>query len=145
MKIHPYLNFDGNTEKAFRFYEKVLGGTLTEIHRFSTMPPQQTVEMTEEQKNRVMHVGLSLPGGQMIMASDTMEGMGPPHTTGNAYSISLHPDSRQDADRIFKALSEGGQVTMPLADQFWGDYYGSVTDKFGVQWMLNYNPQTANQ
>jgi PhnB protein len=80
----------------------------------------------------------------MIMASDTMEGMGPPHATGNAFSISLSPDSRQEADRVFRALGEGGTVTMPLADQFWGDYYGSVTDRFGVQWMVNYNAQTTS-
>jgi PhnB protein len=142
MKIHPYLNFDGDTEQAFRFYQKVLGGELSEIHRFGSMP-QQGFELTDEQKNRVMHVGLALPGGQMIMASDTLPGMGPPRVAGTAYSISLHPDSRQEADRIFGALSDGGTVTMPLADQFWGDYYGSVTDRFGVQWMLNYNAQTA--
>jgi len=145
MKIHPYLNFDGTSEKAFRFYEKVLGGKLTEINRFGAMPPQQSVEMTEEQKNRVMHVGLMLPDGQMIMASDTMPGMSPPRVEGNAYNISLHPDSRQEADRIFRALSEGGQVTMPLSDQFWGDYYGALTDKFGVQWMVNYSAQRPVQ
>src|SRR5262245_66029423 len=105
MKIHPYLNFEGDTERAFRFYEKVLGGKLTEFQRFGSMP-KPTVEMTAEQKNRVMHVGLELPGGQMIMASDTIEGVSPPRAVGNNFSISLHPDSRQEADRIFRALSE---------------------------------------
>ncbi|MCX4246475.1 VOC family protein [Paraliomyxa miuraensis] len=138
MKIHPYLNFAGNTEEAMRFYERALGGRLTEIHRFGSMPAEG-FELTEEQKNRVMHVGLELPNGQMIMASDTMEGMGPPFTVGNNYSISIHPANRDEADRFFNALAEGGTVTMPLADQFWGDYYGSVTDRFGVQWMVNYS------
>ena len=142
MKIHPYLNFDGTTEAAFRFYEKALGGQLTEFHRFGTMPAQG-FELTSEQKNRVMHVGLQLPDGQMIMASDTMPGMGPPHVVGTNFSISVHPASREEADRVFTALAEGGQVTMPLADQFWGDYYGSLTDRFGVQWMVNYHPATA--
>jgi PhnB protein len=142
MKIHPYLNFDGETEQAMRFYEKVLGGKMTEIFRFGAMP-MSNVDMNDEQKNRVMHVGLALPDGQMIMASDRIEGMGPPRKEGNTYSISLHPDSRQEADRIFEGLAAGGTVTMPLADQFWGDYYGSLTDRFGVHWMVNYNAQTA--
>jgi len=140
MKIHVYLNFAGNAEEAMRFYERALGGRLTEIHRFGSMPTQGS-ELTPDQKNRVMHVGLELPDGQMIMASDTMEGMGPPFTIGNNSSISIHPASKDDADRLFKALAEGGTVTMPLADQFWGDYFGSLTDRFGVQWMVSYSSQ----
>ena len=100
------------------------------------------VEMNDEQKNLVMHVGLALPDGQMLMGSDRVEGMGPPRKAGNTYSISLHPDSREQADRIFRGLAEGGTVTMPMADQFWGDYYGSLTDRFGVLWMVNYNAES---
>lgn len=143
MKIHPYLNFEGKTEEAFRFYEKVLGGKLTEFHRFGSMPPQEGFELTPEQKNFVMHVGLELPDGQMIMASDMLAGMGPARVEGNNFSISVHPKSRQDADRIFSALAEGGAVTMPIADQFWGDYFGSLTDRFGINWMVNYSDPAA--
>lgn len=139
MKIHPYLNFDGRTEEAFRFYEKALGGKLTEFHRFGAMPAQEGFELTPAQKNLVMHVGLELPGGQNIMASDVIAGMGPSRVEGNNISISLHPDSRQDADRFFNALAEGGRITMPIADQFWGDYFGSLTDRFGINWMVNYS------
>jgi PhnB protein len=145
MKIHPYLNFLGRTEEAFRFYERVLGGKLTEFYRFGAMPQQEGFALTPEQKNLVMHVGLALPDGQMIMASDTMEGMGPPRVEGNNISISLHPDSRAEADRVFNALSEGGKVTMPIADQFWGDYFGSLTDRFGINWMVNYTDPAARQ
>jgi PhnB protein len=140
MKIHAYLNFEGKAEEAFRFYEKVLGGKLSEIHRFGSMPAQPGVELTPEQKNLVMHVALELPEGQMLMASDMLPGMGPARVEGNNFSISVHPDSREEADRIFKALSEGGTVTMPMADQFWGDYFGSLTDRFGINWMVNYSP-----
>jgi PhnB protein len=143
MRIHPYLNFDGKTEDALRFYEKVLGGRLTEIHRFGSMPQGGGVELTSEQKNLVMHVGLELPDGQMIMASDMVEGMGPRRVEGNNFSISVHPASRQDADRIFSALAEGGAITMPIADQFWGDYFGSLTDRFGINWMVNYSEAAA--
>jgi PhnB protein len=138
MKIHAYLNFEDKTEDAFRFYEKVLGGKLTEIYRFGIMPPQDGFELTPAQKNLVMHVGLQLPDGQMIMGSDMLPGMGPKRVEGNNFSISVHPTSRQEADRIFAALAEGGTVTMPMADQFWGDYFGSLTDRFGVNWMVNY-------
>jgi PhnB protein len=139
MRVHPYLNFNGKTEEAFRFYERVLGGKLTEIHRFGSMPQEGGFDFTPEQKNRVMHVGLELPDGQMIMASDTMDGMGPRHVEGNNISISVHPGSKGEADRIFSALAEGGTITMPIADQFWGDYFGSLTDRFGINWMVNYS------
>jgi len=138
MKIHAYLNFEAKTEEAFRFYEKVLGGKLTEMYRFGMMPPQGGFELTPEQKNRVMHVGLQLPDGQMLMGSDMLPGMGPKRVEGNNFSISVHPTSRQEADRIFGALAEGGTISMPMADQFWGDYFGSLTDRFGVNWMVNY-------
>jgi PhnB protein len=143
MKIHAYLTFDGKAEEAFRFYGKVLAGTMTEVHRFGSMPPMDGFELTPEQKNRVMHVGLELPDGQMLMASDTLEGMGPPLVEGSNFSISVHPDDRAQADRIFKELAEGGTVTMPLADQFWGDYFGSLTDRFGINWMVNYSDPAA--
>ena len=138
MKIHIYLNFEDNTEAAFRFYEKVLGGQLTDFHRFGGLPSDGSFELTPEQKNLVMHVGLQLPDGQMLMGSDMLPGMGPARVEGNNYSISVHPDSRPEADRIFNALAEGGTITMPIADQFWGDYFGSVKDRFGINWMVNY-------
>jgi PhnB protein len=144
MKIHTYLNFENKTEDAFRFYEKVLGGTLTEIHRFGSMPAHGGFELTPEQKNRVMHVGLALSDGQMLMGSDMLEGMGPTRVEGNNFSISVHPDSRDEADRIFNGLAEGGTITMPMADQFWGDYFGSLKDRFGVNWMVNYSARAGH-
>lgn len=137
MQISPYLNFPGNAEEAMTFYAKALGGTLTEVHRFDGIPG--TEDLSDEAKQRVMHVGLDLPDGARIMASDTMEGMGPPHVLGTNMSISIHPNSRDEADRLFAALSEGGEVGMPLEDQFWGDYYGHLTDRFGIQWMINFH------
>jgi len=135
MQVCPYLNFDGDCEEAMRFYAAALGGELPEIHRFSNMPSEQP--MPPEVGNRVMHVTMNLPGGAVIMASDTFPGSD--RVVGTNAAISIHPDSRDEADRIFAALSEGAEVTMPLADQFWGDYFGSLTDKYGVPWMINYN------
>jgi PhnB protein len=139
VKIHSYINFGNRAEEAFRFYQKALGGKLTEIHRFGSMPQQGGFELTPEQKNLVMHVGLELPDGQMIMASDMIAGMGPQRVEGNNISISVHPDSQPDADRIFNALAQGGTITMPIANEFWGDYFGSLTDRFGINWMVNYS------
>lgn len=144
MKICAYLNFDGNAEEAFRFYAQALGGTLSEINRFGSMPEDAGFQLTDEQKDLVMHVGIDLPDGQLLMASDVIEGMGQ-HVAGNNVAISVHPDSRADADRMFAALGEGGTVTMPLADQFWGDYYGSLTDRFGINWMVNYSEAGVQQ
>jgi PhnB protein len=145
MKIHSYLNFGGEAEEALRFYAKVLGGQLTEVHRFSSMPQEGGFELTSEQKNLVMHVGLELSDGQMLMASDMIEGMGPKRVEGNNFSISVHPDSKPEADRIFNALAQDGTVTMPIADQFWGDYFGGVTDRFGINWMVNYSEAPTQQ
>jgi len=143
MRIHAYLNFDGRTEEAFRFYAEVLGGNLTEIHRFGSIPQDGSFELTSEQKNRVMHVALELTDGQMLMASDVLEGMGEPRVEGNNVSLSVHPASRSEADRIFNTLADGGTVTMPMEDQFWGDYYGSLVDRFGINWMVNYSEQAT--
>lgn len=143
MTIHPYLNFDGKTEEALRFYEKILGGKLSDIHRYDSMPQEEGCELTPEQKNLVMHVSLQLPDGQMIMASDMIQGMGPTLQVGNNFSICVCPDSKQEADRIFNALAEGGTIAMPLADQFWGDYFGCLADRFGINWMVNYSDPAA--
>lgn len=141
MKAVCYLTFDGTAEAAFTFYAQALGGELTEVHRFGGMPGSEAMPPALAQ--RVMHVGLTLPGGATIMASDTMPGMGPALQQGNHVSISLHPDSREQADRVFAALAEGGEVKMPLEDQFWGDYYGHLVDRFGVQWMVNHHDAGA--
>ena len=100
--------------------------------------PIEGVEIPERDQDKVMHVGLRVGDDQMIMASDTLESLGQELVVGNNAYISLHPDSKEEADRLFAALSEGGTVEMPMADQVWGDYYGSFKDRFGVQWMINY-------
>lgn len=138
MKMHPYLNFAGEAEAAFGFYAKVLGGELTQVMRYSDLPPG-AADLTEAQQKLVLHVGLQLPGGLQMMASDIVPGMGPDHQAGNNVHIMINPDSRAEADRLMKELSaDGGTITMPIEDQFWGDYHGQVTDRFGVHWMINF-------
>lgn len=138
MKLNPYLNFDGNAEEAFRFYQSVFGGELF-VQKMDSVPG---MEIPENEKNRTMHVSLPIGNGQNLMASDCLPSQGHVLKVGNNNYISISPDSREEADRIFNGLSAGGKVEMPMEDMFWGDYFGSFTDKFGVCWMINFaNPQ----
>ena len=139
-KIHPYLNFAGNAEEAFSFYKSVFGGEFTGLYRFGDMPIEG-VTISDEEKSKIMHVSLPLGDGDVLMASDALESMGQKLVQGNNAYISIHPDTREEADRLFNALSAGGTIEMPIADQMWGDYYGAFKDKFGVQWMVNHSPQ----
>ena len=139
-KLNPYLIFDGKTEEAFNFYKSVFGGEfLGEIHRMSSAPG--TENLSEEEKNRIMHIALPIGKGDLLMASDCLPSLGHKFVIGTNNNISIFPDSREEADRLFNGLSAGGIVEMPLADMFWGDYFGSFTDKFGVCWMVNYHVQ----
>ncbi len=135
-KLNPYLNFDGQAEEAFNFYKSVFGGEFRgEIHRIGNAPG--TEGLPEDEKNRVMHIALPV-GDDLLMGSDIIPSAGHRLVKGNNNYVSIFPDSRDEADRLFAGLSEGGKVEMPLEDQFWGDYYGSFTDKFGVKWMIDY-------
>ncbi|MCD8538431.1 MAG: VOC family protein [Leadbetterella sp.] len=136
MKLNPYLNFDGNAEEAFRFYQTVFGGELF-VQKMSEAPG--TENLPEEEKGRAMHVALPIGDGQFLMASDCVPSMGHVLRMGNNNYISVAPGSREEAKRIFDALSEGGVIEMPLEDMFWGDYFGSFADKFGVYWMVNHS------
>lgn len=143
-KTSTYLNFPRNTEKAFTFYKTVFGGEFTDgkINRFRDIPPQKDAPpIAEEDKDLVMHIALPIMGGHILMGTDAPESMGFKVNQGNNVYISLHPDSRSEADRLFKALSEGGIVEMPMQDMFWGDYYGSLSDKFGIRWMVNFHKE----
>ena len=139
-KINPYLNFDGNTEEAFNFYKSVFGGEfMGGIMRMGQAPGMENI--AENEKDRVMHVSLPILGGYMLMGSDILPSFGHKLAIGNNAYISIHPDSREEADRIFNELSAGGEIEMPMENQFWGDYFGSFKDKYGVCWMINYNKE----
>ncbi|WP_407429855.1 VOC family protein [Arcticibacter sp.] len=141
MKLNPYLNFDGNAEKAFQFYQSVFGGELF-IQKMGSAPG--TEGLSEEEKNLAMHVSIPIGDGQFLMASDCIKSQGHTLVNGNNNYISVSPDSREEAERIFNGLSEGGKIEMPLEDMFWGDYFGSFQDKFGTFWMINYANQQPN-
>ena len=136
MKLNPYLNFDGNAREAFQFYQSVFGGELF-IQKMADAPGIEN--LPENEKEMLMHVSLPLGDGQSLMASDCLKSQGHHLIPGNSNYISLAPDSREEAKRIFDGLSAGGTIEMPMDDMFWGDYFGSFKDKFGVYWMINYN------
>lgn len=137
--VSTYLNFVRNTEEAFKFYKSVFGTEFTgDIMRLGDVPPQEGMPpIIEADKNLVMHVSLPILAGHVIMGTDAPESMGFKLKFGDNVHINLQPDTRKETEKLFKALSAGGKVTMELADMFWGDYFGSCTDKFGVQWMFN--------
>lgn len=135
--VNPYLNFAGNTEEAFNFYKSVFGGDfLGGIFRFKDTPEAE--KMNAADKEKIMHVALPMGKTNMIMATDALESMGFKLTFGNNFYISIDAESKEEADKLFNALAEGGKIEMKMADQFWGDYFGSLSDKFGVRWMINY-------
>ncbi len=139
-RVSTYLNFPRNTEEAFLFYKSVFGGEFGDNGpaRFGDIPANEDMPpMAEEDKNLIMHIELAIPGGHILMGTDAPESMGFSVIAGNNVHINLEPDSRAETERLFVALSGGGKVTMELQDTFWGAYYGSCTDQFGVQWMFN--------
>jgi PhnB protein len=140
-RLNPYLNFAGNTEAAFNFYKSVFGGEFTSVVRFKDMPVEG-VKIPQKDATKIMHISLPIGQDTVLMASDSLESLGQKLIQGNNVYVSVHPETKKEADRIFAALSQGGKIEMPIADQVWGDYYGSLKDKFGVQWMVNYtNPK----
>lgn len=138
--VSTYLNFERNTEEAFNFYKSVFGGEFfgQGIMRMGDVPPQEGMPpMAEEDKKLVMHVELKILNNHSLMGTDAPESMGFKLNKGNNMHINLQPDTRKQTKQLFDALSKRGQVSMELQDMFWGDYFGSCTDQFGVQWMFN--------
>ena len=136
-RFHTYLNFAGNAEEAFRFYRAIFGGEFSSVVRFKDMA-MPGVNIPKADESKIMHIALPVGKDGLLMASDALESLGQKITHGNDVYIFVQPDSKDEAKRIFDALSGGGAVEMPIADQIWGDYYGSVRDKFGVQWIVDY-------
>ncbi|MCX3264539.1 MAG: VOC family protein [Pedobacter agri] len=134
--MHPYLNFDGQAEEAFNFYKSVLGGEFAFFKKMSDAP--ESDKLPENERNRVMHVALPINEHTILMASDCVPSAGHVLREGNNMYVHLAAESREDADKLFNGLSAGGTVEMPMEDMFWGDYFGSFKDKFGIQWMINF-------
>jgi len=138
-KVSIYLNFQGNTEEAFNFYKSVFNTEFSSPIMYNRdIPPMEGMPpFPENEKGKVMHVALPILGGTQIMGTDMLESMGHKLKIGNNTTINLEPDTREETERLFKALSEGGSDTMPLMDQFWGAYWGVTLDRYGIRWMFN--------
>lgn len=139
--INPYLNFMGNTEAAFNFYKAVFGGEFTTFQRLKDTPDGG--KLSPEDQEKIMHVALPIGKGNTLMGTDTLESMGHSLTVGNNISISISTESEEETTKIFNEISAGGAVQMPLEKMFWGAYFGMCTDKFGIQWMINYDLNEA--
>ena len=141
--INPYINFNGNTEEAFNFYKAVFGGEFASLVRFGNTPGCEEMpegkQVSEADKEKITHIALPIGNGDVLMATDALESMGQKLTEGNNFSISVSAESREEAEKLFNGLSEGGKVEMPLADAFWGAYFGMLQDKFGIRWMVSYD------
>lgn len=142
-QLNPYLTFLGDCETAFNFYKSVFGGEFTYLGRFGEMPPQEGVTVNEADKDKIMHISLPINSNTILMGSDTGGDWANKTLIGNNISLSLNVDSKAEADRLFSALSEGGTITMPMEDTFWGDYFGMFTDKFKINWMISFNDKQA--
>ncbi|WP_306353857.1 VOC family protein [Flavobacterium sp. '19STA2R22 D10 B1'] len=139
-RVSTYLNFSRNTEEAFNFYKSVFGGEFGDcgIARFGDIPPSEDMPpLPEADKNLIMHIELPIVGGHILMGTDAPESMGFKVNFGNNININLEPDTKAETKKLFDGLAEGGTITMELQEMFWGAYFGSCTDKFGVQWMVN--------
>lgn len=141
--VNVYLTFDGNCEEAFNFYKSVFGKEFSYIGRFGDMPPSEESKLSEADAKRIMHVSLPISNETILMASDTTSEWAGTLKQGNNFSVSINTASKEEADALFNGLSAGGKVTMPLANTFWGAYFGMFEDKFGINWMVNYDEPRA--
>ena len=140
--INPHINFNGNAEEAFNFYKSVFGGDFTKITRFRDISSSE-FPVAEHDANKIMHIGLPI-GKNFLMANDVPENMGRVNENENRSKISISAESREEADKLFHGLSAGGSVEMPIGDSPWGSYFAMFRDKFGIEWMIDFDPKKAD-
>src|SRR6478736_4154742 len=139
--INPHINFNGNAEEAFNFYKSVFGGEFARIIRFKDISSAE-YPIPENEANKIMHIALSI-GKNLLMGNDVPESMGRVNENENRSKISVSAESREEADKLFNGLSAGGSVEFPIGDSPWGSYFAMFRDKFGIEWMVDFNPQGA--
>ncbi len=136
--INPYLNYNGNAEEAFNFYKSVFGGEFAKVMRFKDLPNPE-FPMGENEGEKIMYIALPI-GKNVLMANDVPEFMGKTNENENRSKISISAESKEEADQLFQGLSAGGQIEMPIADSPWGSYFGMFRDKYGIEWMVDFDP-----
>ncbi|MCF8273269.1 MAG: VOC family protein [Flavobacteriaceae bacterium] len=137
--INPYINFNGNTEEAFTFYKSVFGGEFAKIMRFKDLS-NDDFPVSEHEANKIMHIALPI-GKNMLMGNDVPEIMGQVNENEHRSKISISAESREEADKLFNGLSAGGHIEFPISDSPWGSYFGMFRDKFGIEWMVDFDPR----
>ena len=135
--INPYINFNGNAEEAFTFYKSVFGGEFAQVMRFKDLQSPD-FQPSEKEANKIMHIALPI-GNNVLMGNDVPEFMGPTNENENRSKISISAASKEEADKLFTGLSAGGTVEMPMTDSPWGSYFGMFRDKYGIEWMVDFD------
>ena len=141
--INPHINFNGNTEEAFNFYKSIFGGEFAKIIRFKDLEGAD-FSVSEKEANKIMHIALPI-GKNILMANDVPESMGRTNENENRSKISISAESIEEADKLFNGLSAGGQIEFPISDSPWGSYFGMFRDKYGIEWMVDFDPNYKGQ
>jgi PhnB protein len=138
--INPHIHFNGNAEDAFTFYKSVFGGNFARVARFKDLSGTEHT-IAENEANKIMHIALPIGKSSVLMGSDTPEFMGKHNENETRSKISIAAETKEEADKIFNGLSAGADIEMPLADSPWGSYFGMLRDKYGIEWMVNFDPE----
>ncbi len=142
--INPHINFNGNAEEAFNFYKSVFGGEFAKVIRFKELSsPEHPI--SEKEENKIMHIALPIGKCNMLMGNDVPEFMGRTNENENRSKIAISAESKEEADKLFNGLSAGGQIEMPIADSPWDSYFGMFRDKYGIEWMVDFDPKRNGQ
>ena len=141
--INPHINFNGNTEEAFNFYKSIFGGEFSKIMRFKELASAE-FQVAEHEANKIMHIALPI-GKNILMGNDVPESMGQVNEHENRSKISVSAESREEADKLFSGLSAGGNIEVPIGDSPWGSYFGMFRDKYGIEWMVDFDPKYKGQ
>ncbi|HCI57458.1 MAG: VOC family protein [Bacteroidetes bacterium] len=142
--INPHINFNGNAEEAFNFYKSVFGGDFVKVVRFKDLAsPEMPIDKKEE--NKIMHIALPIGKHSLLMANDVPEFLGRTNENENRSKIVISAETKEEADKLFNGLSSGGTVEMPIADSPWGSYFGMFRDKYGIEWMVDFDQRYNGQ
>lgn len=140
--INPHINFNGNAEEAFTFYKSVFGGEFTKVVRLKEMASSE-FPVAEKDANKILHIGLPIGKSNVLMANDVPEFLGKVNENENRSKISISAESKEEADKLFNGLSAGGSIEMPISDSPWGSYFGMFRDKYGIEWMVDFDPNNG--
>jgi PhnB protein len=142
--INPHINFNGNAEEAFTFYKSVFGGEFAKVVRLKDLASPE-FPVSEKDENKIMHIALPIGKSNVLMANDVPDFLGRVNEQENRSKISISAESKEEADKLFNGLSAGGEIEMPIADSPWGSYFGMFRDKYGIEWMVDFDPKYKGQ